>query len=199
MEPFQTHTGIVGPVDRSNIDTDAIIPKNFLKRIERTGFGPYLFYEWRFKEDGSRNELFEMNKPRYEGASVLLARANFGCGSSREHAPWTITDFGFRVVIASSFADIFYNNCFKNGLLPVKLDDAAIELLFKETERHEGYTLTVDLENCEIRDAYGLIIPFTLDEFRRQTLLQGLDDIALTLRHIDKIDAFEQRDAIIAG
>jgi 3-isopropylmalate/(R)-2-methylmalate dehydratase small subunit len=187
------HTGIVGPVDRSNIDTDAIIPKNFLTRIERTGFGPYLFYEWRFREDGSVNEQFELNKPRYEGASVLLARANFGCGSSREHAPWTITDFGFRVVIASSFADIFYNNCFKNGLLPVRLSEEDIERLFQATEKNEGYTLTVDLEQCEIRDEMGLVIPFSLDEFRRQTLLQGLDDIALTLRHIDDIDAYEER------
>jgi 3-isopropylmalate/(R)-2-methylmalate dehydratase small subunit len=193
MEPFRVHTGIVGPVDRSNIDTDAIIPKNFLTRIERTGFGPYLFYEWRFREDGSFNEQFELNKPRYEGASVLLARANFGCGSSREHAPWTITDFGFRVVIASSFADIFYNNCFKNGLLPVRLSEEDIERLFQATEKNEGYTLTVDLEQCEIRDEMGLVIPFSLDEFRRQTLLQGLDDIALTLRHIDDIGAYEER------
>jgi 3-isopropylmalate dehydratase, small subunit len=193
MEPFRVHTGIVGPVDRSNIDTDAIIPKNFLTRIERTGFGPYLFYEWRFREDGSLNEQFELNKPRYEGASVLIARANFGCGSSREHAPWTITDFGFRVVIASSFADIFYNNCFKNGLLPVRLSEEEVERLFQATERNEGYKLTVDLEQCEIRDELGLVIPFSLDEFRRQTLLQGLDDIALTLRNIEDIDAYEER------
>jgi 3-isopropylmalate/(R)-2-methylmalate dehydratase small subunit len=193
MEAFVKHTGIVAPVDRVNVDTDAIIPKQFLKRIERTGFGQFLFYEWRFAADGKVNEQFEMNKPRYNGASVLISRANFGCGSSREHAPWAIQDYGFRVVIAPSFADIFYNNCFKNGILPVKLSEEQVEELFRRTAGHEGYALTVDLENKTITDAQGLAWTFDLDEHRRQFLLQGLDDIGLTLKLEDKIAAYEAR------
>lgn len=195
MEAFKKLTGIVAPVDRVNVDTDAIIPKQFLKRIERTGFGQFLFYEWRFDEAGNDNVDFEMNKPRYQGASVLISRANFGCGSSREHAPWAIMDYGFRVVIAPSYADIFYNNCFKNGILPIKLSEEQVDELFKRTAEHEGYQLTVDLENKTLNDEYGLQISFDLDEHRRQFLLQGLDDIGLTLQHVDEITAYEERHA----
>ncbi|RCX23362.1 3-isopropylmalate/(R)-2-methylmalate dehydratase small subunit [Fontibacillus phaseoli] len=193
MEAFKKMTGIVGPVDRVNVDTDAIIPKQFLKRIERTGFGQFLFYEWRFDTEGNVNPEFELNKPRYEGASVLISRVNFGCGSSREHAPWAILDYGFRCVIAPSFADIFYNNCFKNGILPIKLSEEQVEDLFRRTEEHEGYQLTVDLDNKKISDNYGLNLSFDLDEHRRQFLLQGLDDIGLTLQHEDLIAAYEQK------
>lgn len=195
MESFKKLTGIVAPVDRVNVDTDAIIPKQFLKRIERSGFGQFLFYEWRFDEQGNVNPEFEPNKPRYQGASVLISRANFGCGSSREHAPWAILDYGFRVVIAPSFADIFYNNCFKNGILPIKLSEAQVEELFQRTAKHEGYALTVDLEAKTITDEHGLSIAFDLDEHRRQFLLLGLDDIGLTLQHEDKISAYEAQRA----
>jgi 3-isopropylmalate/(R)-2-methylmalate dehydratase small subunit len=193
MQAFVKHTGIVAPVDRVNVDTDAIIPKQFLKRIERTGFGQFLFFEWRWDTEGNVIENFEMNKPRYQGASILISRANFGCGSSREHAPWAIQDYGFQVVIAPSYADIFYNNCFKNGILPVKLSEDEVESLFQRTASHVGYRLTVDLENKKINDDYGLSIDFDLDEHRRQFLLLGLDDIGLTLQHEDKIVAFEAR------
>ncbi|CQR56819.1 3-isopropylmalate dehydratase small subunit [Paenibacillus riograndensis] len=195
MEAFKKLTGIVAPVDRVNVDTDAIIPKQFLKRIERTGFGQFLFYEWRFDEAGNDNAAFEMNKPRYKGASILISRANFGCGSSREHAPWAIMDYGFRVVIAPSYADIFYNNCFKNGILPIKLSESQVDELFKRTAEHDGYKLTVDLENNLLSDDHGLSITFELDEHRRQFLLQGLDDIGLTLQHADEIAAYEERHA----
>lgn len=195
MEEFKTLTGIVGPVDRVNVDTDAIIPKQFLKRIERTGFGQFLFYEWRFDTEGNENPEFELNKPRYEGASVLISRVNFGCGSSREHAPWAILDYGFRCVIAPSYADIFYNNCFKNGILPIILSEEQVEDLFQRTAKREGYQLTVDLENKTLTDEYGLSIAFDLDEHRRQFLLQGLDDIGLTLQHEDLITAYEQKRA----
>ncbi|GGH24018.1 3-isopropylmalate dehydratase small subunit [Paenibacillus segetis] len=195
MEEFKTLTGIVGPVDRVNVDTDAIIPKQFLKRIERTGFGQFLFYEWRFDTEGNVNPEFELNKPRYEGASVLISRVNFGCGSSREHAPWAILDYGFRCVIAPSYADIFYNNCFKNGILPIILSEEQVEDLFQRTAKHDGYQLTVDLENKTLTDEYGLSIAFDLDEHRRQFLLQGLDDIGLTLQHEDLITAYEQKRA----
>lgn len=195
MEEFKTLTGIVGPVDRVNVDTDAIIPKQFLKRIERTGFGQFLFYEWRFDTEGNVNPEFELNKPRYEGASVLVSRVNFGCGSSREHAPWAILDYGFRCVIAPSYADIFYNNCFKNGILPIVLSEEQVEDLFQRTAEHDGYQLTVDLENKVLTDQYGLSIAFDLDEHRRQFLLQGLDDIGLTLQHEELITAYEQKRA----
>ncbi|MDT3426760.1 3-isopropylmalate/(R)-2-methylmalate dehydratase small subunit [Paenibacillus forsythiae] len=195
MEAFKKLTGIVGPVDRVNVDTDAIIPKQFLKRIERTGFGQFLFFEWRFDEAGNDNPAFALNQDRYKGASVLISRANFGCGSSREHAPWAILDYGFKVIIASSYADIFYNNCFKNGILPIKLSEEQVEDLFQRTAAHDGYELTVDLENKSISDAYGLSISFDLDEHRRQFLLQGLDDIGLTLQHEDAIAAYEQKNA----
>ncbi|MFC7682098.1 3-isopropylmalate dehydratase small subunit [Paenibacillus sp. GCM10028914] len=195
MQPFTKLTGIVGPVDRVNVDTDAIIPKQFLKRIERTGFGQFLFYEWRFDEQGAVIDSFSLNQPRYEGASVLISRANFGCGSSREHAPWAIMDYGFRVVIAPSFADIFYNNCFKNGILPIKLSEEQVEDLFQRTRAQEGYQLTVDLDNKSISDGKDLRIEFDLDEHRRQFLLQGLDDIGLTLQHESEIDAYEKKHA----
>ncbi|MFD3258923.1 3-isopropylmalate dehydratase small subunit [Paenibacillus lentus] len=195
MEAFNKLTGVVGPVDRVNVDTDAIIPKQFLKRIERTGFGQFLFYEWRFDTEGNVNPEFELNKQRYEGASIMISRVNFGCGSSREHAPWAILDYGFRCVIAPSFADIFYNNCFKNGILPIKLSEEQVEDLFQRTAKHEGYQLTVDLENKTITDQYGLNISFDLDEHRRQFLLQGLDDIGLTLQHEDLISAYEAKRA----
>lgn len=191
MEAFKQHTGLVAPVDRVNVDTDAIIPKQFLKRIERSGFGQFLFFEWRFDEQGNPISEFSLNQPRYQGASVLISRANFGCGSSREHAPWAIQDYGFRVVIAPSFADIFYNNCFKNGILPIKLSEEQVEELFQRTAASEGYKLTVDLENKTITDGQGLSIAFDLDEHRRQFLLLGLDDIGLTLQHEDKISAYE--------
>jgi 3-isopropylmalate/(R)-2-methylmalate dehydratase small subunit len=195
MEPFIRHTGIVAPVDRVNVDTDAIVPKQFLKRIERSGFGQFLFYEWRFDESGNPNPDFDLNKPRYQGASILISRANFGCGSSREHAPWAILDYGFKVVIAPSFADIFYNNCFKNGILPVTLSEEQVDELFRRTYENEGYRLTVDLEAKKITDDRGLEYAFDLDEHRRQFLLLGLDDIGLTLQHEDKIAAYEARRA----
>lgn len=193
MDSFKKHTGLAVPVDRVNVDTDAIIPKQFLKRIERTGFGQFLFFEWRFNEQGEVNPEFNLNKPRYEGASVLLSRANFGCGSSREHAPWAIMDYGFKVIIAPSFADIFYNNCFKNGILPIKLSEEEVEELFKRTIAQEGYELSVDLENKNITDNQGLSLSFDLDEHRRQFLLLGLDDIGLTLQHSDAIAAYEEK------
>ncbi len=195
MKPFVKHTGLVAVMDRANVDTDQIIPKQFLKRIERTGFGQFLFQDWRRLEDGSDNPDFELNKPRFRGATILLARRNFGCGSSREHAPWALEDFGFRALIAPSFADIFYNNCFKNGLLPVRLDEAQVEELFRRASAQEGYQLTVDLEKCVIEDNAGLRIPFEVEPSRRHSLLSGLDDIGLTLAHEEKITAYEAAQA----
>lgn len=192
MDAFKTHTGLVAPLNRMNVDTDAIIPKQFLKRIERTGFGEFLFFDWKFNLDGSLNPDFELNQPRYNGASILLARDNFGCGSSREHAPWAILDYGYRVLIAPSFADIFYNNCFKNGILPIKLDAALVEELFKRSQT-EGYQLTVNLETQTLSDSAGLEIHFDVEDHRREFLLLGLDDIGLTLKHASKIDEFEQK------
>jgi 3-isopropylmalate/(R)-2-methylmalate dehydratase small subunit len=193
MEEFKQHSGLVAPVDRVNVDTDAIIPKQFLKRIERTGFGQFLFFEWRWDQSGAVIPGFSLNQPRYQGASVLISRANFGCGSSREHAPWAIQDYGFKVIIAPSYADIFYNNCFKNGILPITLSEEQVEELFQRTAQHEGYKLNVDLDNNKLTDNFGLDISFTLDEHRRQFLLQGLDDIGLTLQHADKIAAYEEQ------
>lgn len=198
MEAFVQLNGLVAPVDRVNVDTDAIIPKQFLKRIERSGFGQFLFFEWRWDEQGNVIPEFSLNKDRYQGASVLLSRANFGCGSSREHAPWAILDYGFKCVIAPSFADIFYNNCFKNGILPIKLSEEQVDDLFKRTEAKEGYKLNVDLENQVITDEDGLNIPFELDAHRRNFLLQGLDDIGLTLQHEAAITAYEQKRAASA-
>ena len=196
MRPLTRHTGLVLPLDRSNVDTDQIIPKQFLKRIERSGFGQFLFYDWRLLDDGSNRPEFVLNRPEYAGASVLLARRNFGCGSSREHAPWALEDYGFRVLIAPSFADIFYNNCFKNGILPIRLDEAAVEDLFVRTQEHPGYRLTVDLQECTIRDEHGLLLAFEVDSFRRHCLLNGLDDVGLTLRQEDKIVAYEKARGI---
>ena len=196
MKPFTKHTGIVVPMDRSDVDTDQLVPKQFLKRIERSGFGKFLFYDWRYLDDGSDNPEFELNFPQYKGATILLARRNFGCGSSREHAPWAVADYGFRVVIASSFADIFFNNSFKNGILLVRLSEKEIDDLFKRAAEHEGYKLTVDLEAKKITDDYGLDQPFEIDEFRRTRLLQGLDDIALTLQNEADIAAYERAHGI---
>jgi len=193
MQPFVKETGIVAPMDRVNVDTDAIVPKQFLKRIERSGFGQFLFYDWRFDENGNPNPEFVLNHPRYKGATILLARANFGCGSSREHAPWAILDYGFRCVIAPSFADIFYNNCFKNGILPVTLSEEQVDELFRRTFAREGYKLTVDLETKTVTDDDGLRFAFEVDDFRRECLLKGLDDIGLTLQHEDAIAAFEAK------
>lgn len=192
MQPFTTHTGLVAPLDRSNVDTDQIIPKQFLKRIERTGFGKYLFFDWRLNQDGTENPEFELNRPELRGASILLARRNFGCGSSREHAPWALADFGFRALIAPSFADIFYNNCFKNGMLSIRLADAQVDELFRRAAGHPGYSLSIDLEACTIRDEYGWSTEFPIEPFRRHCLLNGLDDIGLTLAHEDRISAYEQ-------
>jgi len=191
MQSFTQHTGRVVALDRANVDTDQIIPKQFLKRIERTGFGQFLFYDWRFLDDGSDNPAFELNRPEARGASVLLARGNFGCGSSREHAPWALHDYGFRVLIAPSFADIFYSNCLKNGMLPIQLDDARIDDLFRHAAEHTDYILTADLQACTLRDDHGLSLRFQLDPFRRTCLLRGLDEIAMTLKHEDKITAHE--------
>jgi len=196
MKKFETIDAIVAPLDRSNVDTDAIIPKQFLKSIKRSGFGPNLFDEWRYLDHGepgmdnskrTLNPDFVLNKPRYKGAQILLARENFGCGSSREHAPWALEDYGFRVIIAPSYADIFYNNCFKNGILPI--------VLFKEVASTEGYKLRVDLEAQTVTSPSGDIFSFDVDEFRKYCLINGLDDIGLTLQHVDDIKAYEQRRA----
>ena len=200
MQAFRIHKGLVAPMDRENVDTDAIIPKQFLKSIKRTGFGPNLFDEWRYLDAGEPgqdpatrkpNPDFVLNQPRYQGASVLLARKNFGCGSSREHAPWALEQYGFRAIIAPSFADIFFNNCFKNGLLPIVLPEATVDLLFNEVAAFPGYELTIDLERQVIVRPQGEEIPFDVIPFRKYCLLNGFDDIGLTLRHKDKIAAFE--------
>lgn len=193
MEPFLRHQGIVAALNRVNVDTDQIIPKQFLKRIERTGFGQFLFFDWRFLPDGSLNPEFELNRSEFEGASILLAGANFGCGSSREHAPWSLLDYGFRIIIAPSFADIFFNNCFKNGMLPIRLSQEEVDRLFELVEETRGLQLTVDLEAQTITDGQDLNLRFEVDGFRREALLKGLDDIGLTLQHEDKIEAFEAR------
>ena len=191
MKSFTTHTGLVVAMDRANVDTDQIIPKQFLKRIERTGFGEFLFWDWARLDDGSPHPEFELNRPEATGASVLLARRNFGCGSSREHAPWALEDYGFLVVIAPSFADIFYNNCFKNGMLPIKLAEVVVDGLFANATKHAGYELTADLDTCTLSDNYGFRVSIEVDSFRRNCLLNGLDDIGQTLEHEAKISAFE--------
>ncbi|HHH39157.1 MAG TPA: 3-isopropylmalate dehydratase small subunit [Sedimenticola sp.] len=202
MQKFETFTGRVAPLDRSNVDTDAIIPKQFLKSIERTGFGPYLFDEWRYLDHGEpgmdcsnrpRNPEFVLNDPRYQGAGILLARDNFGCGSSREHAPWALADYGFRVILAPSFADIFFNNCFKNGILPVVLDDKTIDFLFRKASGEKALEIRVDLPAQTLTLDDGEVIEFQVDPFRKACLLEGLDDIGLTLKHADEIRAFEAR------
>ncbi|HAY79868.1 MAG TPA: 3-isopropylmalate dehydratase small subunit [Planctomycetaceae bacterium] len=195
MQAFTQLTGLVATMDRANVDTDQIIPKQFLKRIERTGFGQFLFYDWRFLDDGSDNPEFELNQPQFQGASILVARRNFGSGSSREHAVWALEDFGFRAVIAPSFADIFYNNCFKNGVLPIHLSEEDVEQLFAKVAAEPGYQLTIDLEQQQVSDTSGLSLGFEVDPSRRHNLLHGLDDIAQTLQYEDKITAFEQARA----
>ncbi len=192
MESFKKLTGLVAPLDRVNVDTDQIIPKQFLKRIERTGFGEFLFFDWRFRPDGKPNTDFELNAPQYLGASVLVAGRNFGCGSSREHAPWALMDYGFRVIIAPSLADIFRNNCFQNGMLPLVMDDAVVAQIMSKAKSRPGYKITVDLESRKITDTDGLSVPFEVDEFRRHCLINGLDDIGLTLQQEGKISAFER-------
>ena len=202
MQKFEKFSGMVAPLDRANVDTDAIIPKQFLKSIKRSGFGPYAFDEWRYLDHGEPgmdcnqrplNPDFVLNQARYQGAQILLARENFGCGSSREHAPWALADYGFRVIIAPSFADIFFNNCFKNGLLPIKLAAAQVDALFKAVEIQPGFALMVDLEQQRLTMPDGSVIKFDVDEFRKHCLLNGLDDIGLTLQHQDEIKAFEAK------
>ena len=202
MDKFETFTGVVAPLDRSNVDTDAIIPKQFLKSIRRSGFGPYLFDEWRYLDQGEPemdcsnrplNPEFVLNDPRYQEASILLTRDNFGCGSSREHAPWALADFGFRVIIAPSFADIFFNNCFKNGILPIVLPSEKVDFLFQKSGGEEALEIRVDLEQQQLQLASGEVVGFDVDPFRKHCLLQGLDDIGLTLQHEQEIRAFEQR------
>jgi 3-isopropylmalate/(R)-2-methylmalate dehydratase small subunit len=192
MQPFQNHTGRVVALHRANVDTDQIIPKQFLKRIERTGFGPCLFFDWRYLSDGSPNPDFELNQPAAAGASILLAGANFGCGSSREHAPWALADYGFRVIVSTSFADIFYGNCCQNGLLPVVLEQAEMEELFRRSRASGGYELSVDLEERRIRDDAGFDAAFSIDDYRREMLLNGLDEIGKTLLQEPRIAAFER-------
>lgn len=197
MKPFTTHTGLVVPMDKSDVDTDQLVPKQFLKRIERSGFGQFLFFDWRYLDDGSDNPAFVLNRPEYKGATILLARRNFGCGSSREHAPWAIADYGFRVVIASSFADIFYNNSFKNGILLIKFPEETIEALFKRSAKYPGWKLSVDLTAMRVTDDHGLDLTFELDEFRRNCLLNGLDDIGLTLQREPEILAWEKAHGVV--
>ena len=198
MQIFTTHTGLVIPMDRSDIDTDQIIPKQFLKRTERTGFGQFAFYDWRYDATGKvPNPDFELNKPEYQGASILLTRKNFGCGSSREHAPWALYDFGFRVIIASSFADIFYNNSFKNGLLPIRLTEEQIDELFKLEAASQPLQLTIDLEKNTIADGKKLLLHFEIESFRKDCLIHGLDEIGLTLQSEAKITEYEKKRGII--
>jgi 3-isopropylmalate/(R)-2-methylmalate dehydratase small subunit len=199
MRAIETITGQVSVLNRDDVDTDQIIPKQFLKRIERTGFGQFLFFDWRFEDDGhTPRPDFELNRPEAAGASVLVARRNFGCGSSREHAPWALEDYGFRVVIAPSFADIFYNNCFKNGMLPIRLAESQVDELFRRAASGD-YHLSVDLDACRITDNAGLDISFEVESFRRHCLLHGLDDIGLTLQHADKIAEYEARAGIVSA
>ena len=193
MQPFRVHEGLVAPLPRPNVDTDQIIPKQFLKRIERTGFGEFLFYDWRFTPDGRPVADFVLNQPRYSGASILVAGKNFGCGSSREHAPWALGDHGFRAIIAPSFADIFANNCGKNGILPVLLSESEVAELTRRASEQSGYRLEIDLEQKTVRDQSGFSARFEIDDFRRSCLLEGLDDIGLTLRHEAEIQAYEAR------
>jgi 3-isopropylmalate/(R)-2-methylmalate dehydratase small subunit len=192
MQAFTKHTGLVATMDRANVDTDQIIPKQFLKRIERTGFGQFLFFDWRFLDNGDPNPEFELNQSRFNGASILVARRNFGSGSSREHAVWALDDYGFRAVLAPSFADIFFNNCFKNGTLPIVLSEQQIDEIFARTAAKPGYQLTIDLESCTITDDQGLKLSFEVQESRRHNLLHGLDDIGMTLQREDAITRYEQ-------
>jgi 3-isopropylmalate/(R)-2-methylmalate dehydratase small subunit len=199
MNPFINHTGLVVPLDRANVDTDQIIPKQFLKRVERTGFGEFLFYDWRFGPDGQPDLSFPLNESRYQGASILIAGKNFGCGSSREHAPWSLADYGFRAIIAPSFADIFANNCLKNGLLPVTLNDAEVAELMRRAMQIKDYCASVDLESKTVTDAHRFTARFEIDDFQRHCLLEGLDDIGLTLQHETDITRFEQGRSFWVG
>ncbi|HTT23218.1 MAG TPA: 3-isopropylmalate dehydratase small subunit [Candidatus Sulfotelmatobacter sp.] len=199
MKPFTVHRGRVAPLDRVNVDTDQIIPKQFLKRIEKTGFGQFVFYDWRFGVDGKKNPDFVLHEPRYEGATILVAGKNFGCGSSREHAVWALADFGFRAVISSSFADIFANNSTKNGFLTVRLREDEVATVMKRAHDVDDYQVTVDLEECEVHDDQGFSAKFPIDEFVRHCLLNGLDDIGLTLRHEAEIAAYESKLPSPAG
>jgi 3-isopropylmalate/(R)-2-methylmalate dehydratase small subunit len=192
MRPFRSVSGPAAPLDRVDVDTDQIIPKQFLKRIERSGYGDFLFYDWRYGPDGSPDPSFELNQPGYEGAPILLAGRNFGCGSSREHAAWALSDYGIRAILAPSFADIFENNCYQNGLLPVALPEAELRVLMDRAIASPGHRVTVDLERCRVTDTDGFDFSFGIDDFRRERLLEGLDDIDLTLRHLDEIKAFEE-------
>jgi 3-isopropylmalate/(R)-2-methylmalate dehydratase small subunit len=196
MKSFKEHKGLVVAMDRANVDTDQIIPKQFLKRIERTGFGEFLFWDWARDGNGGANPEFELNRPEAKGASVLLARRNFGCGSSREHAPWALEDWGFRVIIAPSFADIFYNNCFKNGMLPVVLSEEQVDELFQRAAKYSPYQLNADLDAQILSDDHGFKTKFDVESFRRHCLMNGLDDIGLTLEHEDKISAYERSHAV---
>ena len=205
MQAFTTHDGIVAALDRANVDTDQIIPKQFLKRIERTGFGQFLFNDWRFQEDGTANPAFELNRPEAKGATILLARRNFGCGSSREHAPWALADYGFRVVIAPTFADIFYSNCFSNGILPIRLAEEDVDDLFRRAaaaaEAAGSYRLTVNLQDCSLTDDQDFSRSFEVEPFRQRCLLEGLDNISLSMQHTDAIAAWEAAHGLdpIAG
>ncbi|HEY2460512.1 MAG TPA: 3-isopropylmalate dehydratase small subunit [Candidatus Acidoferrum sp.] len=198
MQPFSRHTGKVVPLDRVNVDTDQMVPKQFLKALTREGFGRILFYDWRYLPGEKLNPDFVMNFPRYQGASILLTRANFGCGSSREHAPWGVKDYGLRVILAPSYADIFYNNCFKNGILPATLPENQIEQLFQHTEKEEGYSLTVDLPSQTVSDNHGLQFKFEIAPSRKEVLIKGLDDIGTTLQHEDRITTYEKTHAAAA-
>jgi 3-isopropylmalate/(R)-2-methylmalate dehydratase small subunit len=199
MQPFRKHTGIVAPLDRVNVDTDQIIPKQFLKRIERTGFGEFLFYDWRFSGDGKRIPDFVLHQPRYDKATILVAGKNFGCGSSREHAVWALADFGFRVVVASSFADIFANNSLKNGLLTVCLTEEQVAEIMRRAKESENHRLTIDLEQLRVDDGQGFSATFAMDEFSRHCLLNGLDDIGLTMQHEEAITAYEAKHPVRAA
>ena len=194
MEPFEKYTGVVAPFDHLNVDTDQVIPKQFLKRVERTGFGQYLFYDWRYDDEGNPNPDFILNQEPYHEAEILLCRENFGCGSSREHAPWAIKDFGIKTLISPSFADIFYNNCFKNGMLPIELDAEIVDDLFDRVENAERYEMEVDLENQILTGSDGWEQSFEVDSFRKKCLLEGLDDIALTLQNEEDIEAYENSE-----
>jgi 3-isopropylmalate/(R)-2-methylmalate dehydratase small subunit len=196
MQPFRKHTGTVAPLDRVNVDTDQIIPKQFLKRIERTGFGEFMFYDWRFSGDGKKIADFILHQPRYQGATILVAGKNFGCGSSREHAVWALADFGFRVVIAPSFADIFANNSLKNGLLTVPLPEEEVAEIMRRAQETENYRLTIDLEKLRVDDEHGFSATFAMDDFSRHCLLNGLDDIGLTLQHEAEIAVYETRHPV---
>jgi 3-isopropylmalate/(R)-2-methylmalate dehydratase small subunit len=195
MIPFRSHTGIVVPLDRANVDTDQIIPKQFLKRIERTGFGKFLFYDWRFRPDGEPDSSFVLNEPRYRGASILVAGKNFGCGSSREHAPWALADYGFRAVIAPSFADIFANNCLKNGLLPVTLKEHEVATIIEQAFEIDNYELNVDLERRTVTGGKDFSASFAIADFQRHCLMEGLDDIGMTLLHESEIAAYERNQS----